>query len=123
MIHRIKRVFRWATENEFVPADIHAALTAVAGLKQVRSTAHESARVRPVDEATVTNTLPYLSRIVAAMVKLQLLTGARPGEICAMRPCDVSFGTTGVWTLRTATHKTQHHGPKRPLPLLQPYSR
>ncbi|MBM4004458.1 MAG: hypothetical protein FJ295_14455 [Planctomycetes bacterium] len=76
-MHRIKRVFKWAVENEYVPVDVHVALTTVAGLKQGRSAAKESEPVRPVAEGTVTNTLPYLSPVVQAMVRLQLTTGAR----------------------------------------------
>lgn len=47
------------------------------------------------------------------MVRLQLLTGARPGEICALRPCDTTFGTSGAWTYRPATHKTAYRGKER----------
>jgi integrase len=47
------------------------------------------------------------------MVRLQLLTGARPGEICAMRPTNVTRGIDGVWTYRPASHKTEHHGRER----------
>jgi integrase len=113
LIHWVRRVFRWGVENEHVPPDVYAALIAVPSLKAGRSEAVESEAVRPVDEATVNATLPHLPRIVAAMVELQLLTGARPGEITSMRPIDLTFGTDGVWTYRPATHKTQHRGKER----------
>ena len=113
LIHWVRRVFRWGVENEHLPPNVYAALAAVPSLKAGRSTAVESEAVRPVDEATVNATLPHLPRIVAAMVELQLLTGARPGEITSMRPIDVTFGTGGVWTYRPATHKTQHRGKER----------
>ncbi len=113
LIHWVRRVFRWGVENEHVPVDVHVALTAVPSLKAGRSEAVESEAVRPVDQATVDATLPHLPRIVAAMVELQLLTGARPGEITSMRPIDITFGTDGVWTYRPATHKTQHRGKER----------
>jgi integrase len=47
------------------------------------------------------------------MVRLQLLTGARPTEVCTIRPCDISRGTNGVWTYRPERHKTEHHGRER----------
>ena len=58
------------------------ALAAVAGLEKGRSDARERPPVRPVAEETVEATLPHLSPQVAAMVRLQLLTAARPGEVC-----------------------------------------
>ena len=113
LIHWVRRVFQWGVENEHVPPDVYAALVAVPSLKAGRSEAVESEAVRPVDEPTVNATLPHLPRIVAAMVQLQLLTGARLGEITSMRPIDITFGTDGVWTYRPATHKTQHRGKER----------
>ncbi|MFM9966129.1 MAG: tyrosine-type recombinase/integrase [Planctomycetaceae bacterium] len=112
-IHRIKRVFRWGVESELVPAPIYQALAAVASLKMGRSDAVESERVEPVAEAVVNATLPHLPKVVAAMVKLQLLSGARPGEICLLRPCDVTMQTNGVWSYRPEHHKTEHHGKQR----------
>jgi len=110
---RIKRMFRWGVENEHVPAAVHTALTAVAGLRAGRSEARESEPVTPVEEGTVSDTLPHLTQAVAAMVRLQLLTGARPGEVCAMRPGDITLQTDGVWCYRPASHKTQHRGRER----------
>lgn len=112
-IHRIRRVFKWGVENEYVPAPIHQALVAVAGLKSGRSEAVEAAPVQPVREATVNATLPHLSAVVADMVRLQMLTGCRPGEVCLLRPCDVTIQSNGVWAYRPETHKTVHHGKER----------
>lgn len=55
---------------------------------------------------------PHASPPVWAMVQLQILTGARSGEITAMRGCDLN--TSGrVWEYVPASHKTQHHGKRR----------
>lgn len=113
MIAKIRQVFRWGTEQELVPATIYQALLAVRGLAAGRSKARESTPVLPVDEGTVNDTLPHLPTVVADMVRLQLLTGARPGEVCAIRPCDITRGTSGVWTFRPSQHKTQHFGRER----------
>lgn len=112
-MHRIKRVFKWGVENELVPSPVYQALAAVASLKCGRSEAVESAPVEPVAEAIVTETITHLPRVVASMVKLQLLSGARPGEICVLRPCDVTFQPNGVWVYRPEHHKTEHHGKQR----------
>ena len=109
----IKRMFRWAVENEYVTPEVHAALAAVAGLKRGRAEARESKPVKPVAEGTVSNTLAYLTPTVTAMVQLQLLTGARPGEVCKIRPCNVTIQTNGVWVYRPEGHKTEHFGKER----------
>ena len=46
------------------------------------------------------------------MVRFQRLTGARPGEICEIRPVDVDRSGE-VWTYRPESHKTEHHGRQR----------
>jgi integrase len=46
------------------------------------------------------------------MIQLQRLTGARPGEVCAVRACDID--TAGpVWLYRPQSHKTKHRGKSR----------
>jgi integrase len=111
-VGRLKRAFRWAVENELVPGAVYQALLAVRGLERGRTTARETEPVRPVPEAVVAETLPFLNRQVAAMVRVQILTGARPGEVCAMRGCDLD--TTGaVWLYRPVQHKTRHKGKER----------
>ena len=111
-IGRIRRMFRWATANCLVPASVYQALLAVQDLQEGRTTARESTPVRPVTPAQVDAVLPRVSRQVAAMIELQRLTGARPGEIVMMRAIDLD--TSGeLWTYRPASHKTQHHGKER----------
>ena len=51
-IDRIKRVYKWAVENELAPATVHQALLTVRGLPKGRSAARESELVRPVPEGT-----------------------------------------------------------------------
>lgn len=111
-IGRLRRMFKWAVENEMIPAAVSHGLQAVAGLRAGRSEAHESAPVLPVPEEHVAAILDYLSPQVRAMVETQLLSGMRPGEVCQMRTCDID--TTGrLWVYKPATHKTQHHGHQR----------
>ncbi len=112
-VHRIRRVFGWAVENELIPVEVYQALVAVASLKAGRSDAVESARVRPVAEEIVAATLPHLPRIVAEMVKLQLLTACRPGEVSSLRPCDVTFLPDGNWVYRPQHHKSEYRGRER----------
>ena len=55
---------------------------------------------------------PYVSRQVEAIIDLQLLTGARPGELVGLRPMDLDR-SGDVWACRPADHKTAHHGHER----------
>jgi integrase len=111
-IGRVKHVFKWATAHELIPPNVHHALATVDGLRRGRSDAPESDPVRPVPEAYVDAVLPLVSRQVAAMIRLQLLTGMRPGEVVAMRTADID--TAGkLWLYIPESHKTQHHGHTR----------
>ncbi len=111
-VTRIRGVFKWAVENEMLPASVHHGLMAVSGLRYGRSEAKESSPVKPVPVAHVESTLLHVSRQVAAMMRLQLLTGMRPGEVVLLRGCDMD--TTGeLWIYRPARHKTQLHGHTR----------
>ncbi len=112
-VGRVRRMFRWATENEVLPVEVYQALAAVAGLRVGRSTARETSPVMPVADDVINATMAHLPRVVADMVRLQWLSGMRPGEVTALRPQDITFGTDGVWMYRPASHKTQHHGRER----------
>ena len=71
----VKRCFKWAVENELVPATVHQGLDCVAGLKKGRSRAKESGKVLPVPDEVIEATLPFMLHPVAAMVRIQRLTG------------------------------------------------
>ncbi len=47
-----------------------------------------------------------------AMIQLQRLTGARPGEIVTVRGCDLNTGGK-IWEYVPGSHKTEHHGKRR----------
>lgn len=115
-VRRVRMVFRWGVAKELVPPSVLHGLAAVAGLRAGRSGVRESEPVRPVADATVEQTLPHLSPTVAALVRVQLLSGARPGEICAIRTVDVDR-SSDVWTVIPSSHKTAHHGHGRTIHL------
>jgi integrase len=114
--NRLRHVFKWAVSNELIPARVHHGLATVNGLRAGRTEAIEAAPVKPVPDGTLAATLPHLSRHVRAMADLQLLTGMRPGEVCAMRTCDITR-TGKVWTYAPPQHKTKHHGHTREIRL------
>jgi integrase len=111
-VDRMKRMFKWAAAEEMIPGGVAQALWSVSGLKKGRTEARESEPVQPVNNAIVEATLPHLPDVVADMVCFQRLTGCRPGEVCALRPCDVDRSGE-VWEYRPESHKTEHHGRSR----------
>jgi integrase len=115
-IKRIRRMFKWAVESELVPPAVLQGLQAVAPLKRGRTKAKESAGVVAVSRAVVEDTLTILRPMLADMVRLQLETGMRPGELVVVRTCDIDM-TGAVWLYRPASHKTAHHGHARIVPI------
>jgi integrase len=111
-VGRIKRMFRWAVENEYVSADVYTAISTVAGLRAGRSDAVESDPVKPVPAAFVNAIEPHVTRQIWGMIQVQQFAGTRPGEITAMRGCDLNM-TGDVWEYVPKSHKTEHHGKAR----------
>lgn len=117
-VDRIRRVFRWAVSEELLTdATILAKLGSVMALEKDRSAARETQPVRPAPQAHVDAALPFMSKPVSAMVRLQLNCAARPGEICILRPCDITFGADGSWVYTPSRHKTEHEGNGRTIVL------
>ena len=111
-IGRIKHVFKWAVANQLVPADVFHGLQAVEGLRRGRSAAREAEPVKPVPAAFVEATIAAAVPTIGDMIRLQLLTAIRPGELVIMRGIDLD--TTGpIWQYTPEKHKNQHHGHSR----------
>jgi len=115
-VNLVRHCFKWAAGEGLVPADVWHGLQVVDGLRRGRTEARETQPVRPVAEAWVRKTLPYLPRSVAAMVEVQLLTGMRSGEVVIMRGRDLEMARP-VWQYRPASHKTAHYGHERVIDL------
>jgi integrase len=115
-ISRIKRVFRWGVAKELVPSAVFESLRCVDGLRRDRTSARETDPVMPVTDCIIDATLPALPAVVSDMVRVQRLTGMRPAEVCIMRPCDIDR-SGDVWAYRPQSHKTQHRGRQRIVPL------
>jgi integrase len=107
-VGRVKRMFRWAVENEIAPRDVWYGLQAVPGLRKGRSTARENEPVKCVSEDHAGAIYPFVSRQVQTMIRLQLVTGMRPGEVCRMRTGDID--TNGaVWVYKPSRHKSEQY--------------
>ena len=111
---RIIRMLKWVASEGRIPASIYETLRLIPGLKRGRTAARESDPVLPVAVDVVDVTLKYLSRTIADMVRLQLLLGCRPGEVCKLTPSMIDRDGE-VWTARVGERKTAHHGHERNL--------
>ena len=121
-IGRVKRLFKWAANQMLIPRSTYDSVALVDRLKKNRAVpriddpnetirAKETGRKRLVPVDIVEKTLPHLSNVVAAMARLQLVTGMRSTEICIMRPCDIDRkgevwvytpkNTEGLWDYKT----------------------
>jgi integrase len=115
-INRIRRIFRWGVGVELISPSVYQAIQAVPGLQRGRTKANEPEDVEPVPIEHFEATLPHLPRQVGALVRLQLLTGARPEEILLMRGCNLSLDDPN-WEYRPGKHKNAWRGMKRIIPL------
>lgn len=115
-MRHVRALFRLAAENEKIPSKVWQDLKTVPDLRQNRSKAKENPPIRPACEDSIEKLLPFLPKILADMLKIQLLTVARPGELVRMRPIDI-VRTGDDWIYRPASHKTEHHGVERIIPI------
>jgi len=111
-IGRFRAVFKWAVAEELVGPSAYHALQAIEGLKAGRSDAKDRAKVAPVADELVEAVLPHVSRHVAGMIRVQRLTGMRPGEVCKMKRSEIDM-SGDVWVYRPTRHKTSWRGKER----------
>lgn len=126
----VKMVWAWASENEYIRTETAFRVRGVRPLRRGQGGA-ERVRVPPVEDWVIDATVPELGPIVAAMVRVQQFTGARPGEICGMRRRDLSIDTSEAvaipetklearandrcWMFVPAMHKNSGRGKARVL--------
>jgi len=111
-ILRVRHIFRWGASEDLCSHRTYRRLTTVQGLTVGEDNVREKPPVIDVDMATVNATVVYLPPVARDMVQLQLLTGARPDEICSLRWIDVDR-SKNVWRYRPRQHKNKHRGIER----------
>ncbi len=134
----VKAVFKWGTmpntrvllESDLIPPLVTEllcfSLSKVPLLQpgEGRQNAERSA----VPEASIEAVLPHLPPVIADILRVQLLTGMRPGEVCKMRAGDLrttreEFGKVShlhdgeMWLYVMTEHKTARKVGTRAIPL------
>lgn len=111
-IGHVVRMFRWAASRELIKAEVYHALQTLPALRRGKTVAVDHEPVGPVALALVDAVRPFVSRQVAALIDLQLLTGARPGELIGLRAIDIDT-SHDPWRAVLREHKSSHRGKER----------
>ena len=112
IIGTVKRMIAWALDEDMIEALTKAELTQVAPLKKWRSRARESEPVRAAPEEDIEAVIAESVRNFGDMIRVGLLTGMRPAELCMMKWEDIERRDT-VWIYRPSEHKNSHRGTPR----------
>lgn len=108
----IKQAFKWARLYGLVSKETAFDVSLVPPLRAGRSEAKPARKVLPVPEDVLAATIGEATPTIRDMIRTLLITGMRPGELCAMRACDIERDGD-VWIYRPVSHKTEHHGKER----------
>jgi integrase len=114
LMARVLRFLKWAVGEGVAPSSIYESCKCVAPLKRGKCSAKESDPVEPVDLSLVNATLPFMTQVLADMVRFQLATACRSGELIQITPAMVDR-TSSVWIIEMDRHKTANSGKDRTL--------
>ena len=113
---RVRTMFKSAVGQEMLPGEVEHRLHAVEALHKGHKGVRDTADVEAVPADVLAATLAHCSRRLATMIRLQLATGMRSGNLLDMRTADVDVTggphETGNWAYKPRRHKTQHRGHK-----------
>ena len=91
-VANIRRCFKWGRFKGLVKRKVLRQLKGVEALQAGRSPAVDNPKKRSVPKEDIKATFPHLHadperrRVLTAMIRFQLRSGLRPGELCAMKP-------------------------------------
>ena len=114
-ISRIRRVFKFAVENELIEVSVLSALQAVQPLLAGRTEAHDNPKRHAVDQDKIEAVKSRVRPLVRDLIDLQILTGARSGELLGLTAGMIDR-TNQTWKAVITDHKTVHHGQVRMIP-------
>ncbi len=100
-LSRIVRVFKWAGSKKIVNPSVYHEISLIERLKKGRTPAKDHKKIKPVSDDIVEKTLPFCSPLIAAMIRIQHLTGMRPQDITGLRydQIDRSTALSPSWVM------------------------
>lgn len=115
-VNNIRYVFRWGVTEEYVQPDTMTSLDCLPPLPK-GCEVRESFAKGAVSLELVAQVLPDVPSPVDDMVRVQLSTGMRPGEVCNMEAEQISQDSDSLWIYKPPEHKTKHIGHERLVPI------
>ena len=111
-ISKALRALKWAASRELISGETVYALSCVEPLRKGRTKARDYPPVSPVPWHQVEPVLEVVQPQIRAMILLLWNTGARPGEACKIRGCEIDTSKT-PWVWTPEHHKTAYRGRRR----------
>lgn len=105
-------VIRWGVEQGHVPSAVLEGFKAVKPLQANKCGIPEPEPIGPVPQEHIDAVLAIASKRYADMIRVQLLTGMRPGELCLMRVSHIDQSQQ-PWRYIPPHHKTEHKSKQR----------
>lgn len=114
LVSQVCTIFRWGVEQEIVSPETWHGLRAVRPLRTGHPGVPEPPPVESVSVRDLARTLRALDQNgpVATMLRIQYLTGARPGEIAMLRANEIDM-SSDVWVYSPSEHKNAHRNDTR----------
>ena len=113
-INVLRRMLRYCASLEMIPAETWHKTATLENLKPGRCAAKPPKKVAPVPMADIEAVEPYVTSSIQGLIRLQLITGARSGEVVQLKKSDID--TSGaVWVIELAQHKNSWRGHTRTL--------
>jgi len=125
-IRRLKTILRWCNSRELLPIGAFERIRDLESLPIGSGEAEDEQAIVAIEAETFETTVQHLTlrvrTTVESMMRLQRSRGMRPGEVCAMRLCEIDR-TGAVWLYRPRDHKLAHKGIDRVIALGEPEKR
>jgi integrase len=109
-ICRTRTIWRWLELHGHAPRGSWAHLRTLPGLSRADPRVRHLPARKPAEWADVARVCRRAGPAPRAMLLLGWFSGARPSEICRLRPCDIDRTDPEVWLYRPATHKCSWRG-------------
>lgn len=110
----VRQMFHWALAETDLPFENYVRLGLVKQLKKGQTDAKDRQRSKVVAQEHIDAIRDDVPEMAGALIELQMLTAARPGELLSLKPTDID--TRGdVWIATLREHKTAYCGEERKL--------